>query len=292
MGEYSMFWDDCEVGDARLAPYSAKMYRSLWNRALVADDERFCAFAGTLDDTGLKVSIDDAATTVTVSQGAAIIDGVFYWTDGVTFSVARPSSGYYAYTVVLRKTQSAKTVVLALLGPLPYTTDVTLRSGGYPVPTQTDEIFEVPIAYVTTKYTGTGFGTRAAHDTLYRLGSNHCQMPAHFIHTVPSGGYPQGWTNPCTGAGFWYDTKQVFCQVGVYRWTGGAATSGNATVWYPYQFAYYPIVFIQPVEAWVLASANNIGIQTFDLHWQSMNATTYTSRDFFWIAFGEGFAFQ
>lgn len=273
-----MLWDGCEIGHALFAPYTAKLYRSLWDKILISDNELFAPIACTPDGAGLKVSIG-GADQLDMSEGSAIIDGVYYWTDGVSWSLDRPGSGYYAYTVVLRKTQLDKTLVAELLGPIPYVDLDLLRLGGWPEITQTSLVWDVIIAHALADADS---GLLAVHDQLHRLGPNHSQIPALIYRQGNSGSD----TWDATGTDNIALDESNKMQVGTTQWTGVASTNGQATVFYNTAFTYDPLVFIQPCTAKIVTSVsgNQLG---FTLTWRCMDATTFTSIDFFWMAIGK-----
>ncbi len=280
MTEYSMFWDGCSVGDARLAPYPARVYRSFWDRVLVSDGTRFAPIACTPSGAGLKVTIGGAAQ-LNLSEGSAIIDGVYYWTDGVALATVTPAAtGYsHTYTVALRKTQSAKQVRAVLLGPNIYAGYPSGDECEYPVVTQNDDVWEVPIAYAFSDFTG----LLAVHDHLHRITPNHSQLPALIFR---QGGHANDWHVQGTTSYELDERGKV--QVGCSQWTGTAASSGNVAVTFPVPYTYVPNVFVNPHMSSIasLCISTQQTVTTLTIYWQTYDGSTRTSLTFDWFAYG------
>lgn len=145
MTQTSYPWGGTTVGDGALAPYTDDEWSDIWRKVRTTDRTT----QGVLPDYASELAVSNpAGTTIRVASGAAIVDGKFYENDtNADFSVTAPVSGTNYYRVVLRKSWSAQTVRLALIGP---------NTVGAPALTQTDgTTWEIALATVSITSTNT-----------------------------------------------------------------------------------------------------------------------------------------
>jgi len=148
-GEGSLPWTGSTVGDA--GPYSADTWADAW--ALFFTYDKNTEGVIVTDDTdfdGLLAVTNSPTTTLTITDGAAIVDGNLYYLLGsvtITDSLSAPGAGTDYYRVVLRKDRTAQTVRVTLLGPV---------NGSWPSLTQSDTgDWELPLYKLTVTNGGT-----------------------------------------------------------------------------------------------------------------------------------------
>ncbi len=95
------------------------------------------------------------------------------------------------------------------------------------------------------------------------------------------------WSRPGTGS---RTTLGGFIQVGSWKWTGAAATSGSESTTFPVAFADEPLVFVNCVYSWppgvqVTCRPWSDGAGLEILWWSGANVTELW---FHWLAYGPG----
>lgn len=141
MPETSYFWGGTTTGDGALAPYSDDEFSDVW-RIQNQSGRGSQGVLFSFDYTNPLAVTNPSGTTIRVAAGYAVVDGKLYRnTANVDNSITAPGAGTNYYTVVLRKSWSAQTVRIALLGP---------DTGSYPTVTQSDgTTWEVLLAQVS-----------------------------------------------------------------------------------------------------------------------------------------------
>ncbi len=138
MAENSLFWDGTSTGDA--GPYSGDNFSDFIRKVFINDRTQQGVIEGYLGE----LASSGVTSPITVSTGAAMVDGKFYENDSNRFlSFTTPSSNTRIDRIILRKDFSAQTVRLTTLTG-------TEGSGTPPTVTQTDgTTWEIPIYQVS-----------------------------------------------------------------------------------------------------------------------------------------------
>ena len=128
-GERSMVWTGTSVGDH--GPYSADDWTDAWALFFLYDKATEGIIPTADSEFSGKLAVTNSpTTTLTMTNGAALVDGNLYWnlsSKTISSGLAGPGSGTNYWRVVLRKNRTAQTVRVTLLGP---------ETGGYPALTQ------------------------------------------------------------------------------------------------------------------------------------------------------------
>lgn len=101
------------------------------------------------------------------------------------------------------------------------------------------------------------------------------------------GGEADIWSRP---GGYTYTAFQGFVQVGSFKWTGGAATSGGDSQTFPVAFADEPLLWCNvvkttPLGVQVIVQPWSDGPGIDVLWWAASNVTEIW---FHWLAYGPG----
>ncbi len=139
MTEKSMFWSAPTSGDGA-SGYTEAEVRRLFG---FLTGTYLDAAEGVLLQGGQLV-VSGSASPLSVTDGAAFVNGYFYWnTTGVNVVVPTPTIGTTGHRVVLQLINSSKTVRIALISS-------SDGVAAYPALTQTDGVqWEIPLANLT-----------------------------------------------------------------------------------------------------------------------------------------------
>lgn len=142
MTEVSMFWNGTTVGDAVLSPYDASSEFAGVLRAL-AYTNSLANKGGVFKGVASDLTVTGAGSPVAVHPGEALVDGIWYKSDGdVGIAVPTPSSATRIDRLVLRKSWAAQTVRLTLIAGV--------EGGSEPALVQTAGVtWDIPIASVS-----------------------------------------------------------------------------------------------------------------------------------------------
>ena len=232
-------------------------------------------------------------TSIDVDEGAAMVDGIFYWNDTDPVNVPIPAAGAgddRIDLVVVRKNYSAVATYTPGGGApavAPRETRITVIRGveavGPVAPTMTQDVtratfWDIPLCSVQVDDAG-------ALTLLTDL--------REYVDAVVwrrQGGSATEWGNTGTTN---FIPGDGFIQTGRIGWTGGAVTEAVVTVTFPVPYASDPIIIATASQIGASVIAVMIGaIQGggagADLRWESVDGvTTYTAVPINWWAIGE-----
>lgn len=243
-------------------------------------------------DDQLECTVAADTTSIDVDEGAAMIDGIFYWNDTDPVNVPIPAAGAgdgrIDLVVVRKNFQEAVTYTPGGGAPtVPFReTHITVIRGteavGPVAPTVTQDVtratyWDIPLCTIQVNDAG-------ALSNLTDL--------REYVDAVVwrrQGGSATTWgaagaTNFIPGDGF--------IQTGFIEWTGGAATDAVETLTFPVAYTSAPIVIATASQIGasviaVMGGAIQGGGAGIDLRWESVDGvTTYTSVLIYWWAIG------
>lgn len=152
MTEISRPWNGITIGDA--GPYSSADWSQLWQQLFLAYADNAGVIPGIDDDLAVVATSPDS-NQVSVSAGAAIVRGRWYYNDtDELVSIAANASGSTRFDIVyLERHVTNQEVRLGLIQGTP--------GSGLPSLTQNAIVWQIPLAYVTV---ANGFATIAQAD--------------------------------------------------------------------------------------------------------------------------------
>lgn len=104
MTEESRYWNGLITGDATLAPYTAAVYQSVWDKLFASANNQ-----GYLEAFLDELVVSGISGGVQVATGAALVEGTFYETDAVeNIAVPTPSANPRIDRIVVRKNSTAQ----------------------------------------------------------------------------------------------------------------------------------------------------------------------------------------
>ena len=269
MTELSWFWDGFVTGDAVEAPYTAYKFREVWRKILSYDKTSVCVLS-------YPVFTYVDANSFTISPFSAFINGIFYISTATeTITINRLPVGDSVCTFFLRVNVPLKTARMIMGSAVAFT-----AYGTFPSPTQTETIWEVPLAHI--------LATPAAYK-LYPVNNMLVHNQRNFIPLIKrQGGDATDWST--SGTTEYIPTNDIRMQMGVIRWTGAAAASGNVAVTFPEAFDDVPICFANVKVVTSSGEACAVSTQqtasTLTIYWRKGDGSTFTTLDFNWIAIG------
>ena len=142
MAETSLLWDGDSVGDA--GPYDQDSFSKIFSMVMSSSLSTEGVLVGKQSE--LVVS-NPSGLTIRVASGNAIVDGTMYDnTANVDLSTSAPVSGYYYYTVMLKKSFVTQTIRITLSSP---------SAVSYPALVQTAGVtWEISLAQVRVSAAG------------------------------------------------------------------------------------------------------------------------------------------
>lgn len=213
-----------------------------------------------------ELAVSVGTLSVDIATGAAVVNGSPY-ENGAIVNLAVPHpSATTAHRVVLRWSDTANTVRIALVSATDgVSTPPTLTTG--------TPIYEILLADLTI----TNADVITVNDSRKFSKSNP-------MFVARQGGDATDWGTPGTTN---QSIETVVQQAGVFIWSGAAATSGFSTITFPKAFAARPLLFVTSGTNFLVHVEAEADDETEGtVLWRSIDATTHTDVTILWHAIG------
>ncbi len=281
MTEISYFWDGTDTGDAPDEYYDNAEFQKIFGLLAVFDPTQY-GIIRTWGDEFEITGLSQPSLTFTIKTGRAIVGNALYESNAnISYTLTAPASGYYYFTLVLRKDIGAQTVRQVMLGP---------SVSYYPSPVQTSSVWDFPLAeFIVYQPFGTYWtigGGLGGHRYIHPDGSKLFPIIKRL------GGDASNWSTPGTTQ---YDIAlEATMQTGIAKWLG-SDTDGNVAVTFPFAFDSAPIVFLGNPDynnscAWettqIITVAYAITSVGFSLYWKSLVGASRSELHLTWMAIG------
>lgn len=297
MAESSIFWTTGSTGDGTTTYTQTQLFDWL-RRTFVG---RSPTTEGVLAGYANELAVSGTSTPVSVATGAAFVYGVPYENStSTTVAIPTPSAGTSRYDrIVLRASWSAQTVRITRIA------GTESASPTIPALTQTvGTTWDIPLATVLVNAAGAISVTDARAYCHYNTKVSQPMLDTgiiddtHIANRVVKLTRRQGYTSASWGEHLGgsltnYTPTVVLEQVGLVRWTGSAASSGNVSVSFPVSFnGGSPIVDVSVTNTttpkYTVSTVVSSAGDSVSIYWRTTDGSTITSLDIMWRAVGPG----
>lgn len=256
MAESSLFWATNTIGDGSSTYSQTDMMG--WIKRTFGD--------GIVRGYANELAVSVGTLSVDIATGVAVVNGSPYENDA-SYNLAVPHpSATTAHRVVLRWSDTANTVRIALVS-------ATDGVSTPPALTTTPPIYEILLADLTI----------TAADVITVSDSRKFSKSNPLV-VARQGGDATDWGNPGTSN---QSIDTVIQQVGITLWNGAAATSGFLTITFPKAFAARPLLFVTSGTNFLVHVEAEADDETEGtVLWRSIDATTHTDVTILWHAIG------